>query len=114
MKKITGYFIIGIISAFTALAFTHYFNKNQTTVLKQSDQSPFKLASYNNSLPSDAFVEAAKVSTPAVVHINTIIKAKKVDRNMRNMNPFFQFFGDPFGGSPFEMPQQEQQVPALV
>jgi serine protease Do len=109
MKKITGYFIIGIISAFTALAVTHYFNKNQTTVLKQSDQSPFKLASYNNSLPSDAFVEAAKVSTPAVVHINTIIKAKKVDRNMRNMNPFFQFFGDPFGGSPFEMPQQEQQ-----
>ena len=109
MKKITGYFIIGIISAFTALAVTHYFNKNHTTVLKQSDQSPFKLASYNNSLPSDAFVEAAKVSTPAVVHINTIIKAKKVDRNMRNMNPFFQFFGDPFGGSPFEMPQQEQQ-----
>ena len=109
MKKISGYFIIGIISAFTALAVTHHFNKQNTAVISQSNNSPFKLASNNTALPNDAFVEAAKISTPAVVHINTVIKAKKQDKKQQNMNPFFQFFGDPFGGSPFEMPQQQDQ-----
>lgn len=112
MKKLTGYFIIGMISAMTALAVTHHFNKQQATVIKESNNSPFKLASYTGALPNDAFVEAAKVSTPAVVHINTVIKAKKADRRqLQQMNPFFQFFGDPFGngGSPFEMPQQQDQ-----
>ena len=107
MKKISSYFIIGIISAFTALGVSHYFNKNQATVIKESSQSPFKLASYNSALPNDAFVQAAKASTPAVVHINTVTKAKKTDRSQRNQNPFFQFFGDPFGGaSPYDQDQE--------
>ena len=112
MKKLTGYFIIGMISAMTALAVTHHFNKQQATVIRESNNSPFRLASYTGALPNDAFVEAAKVSTPAVVHINTVIKAKKTDRRqLQQMNPFFQFFGDPFGngGAPFEMPQQQDQ-----
>ncbi|HRB19806.1 MAG TPA: Do family serine endopeptidase, partial [Chitinophagales bacterium] len=29
--------------------------------------------------------------------------------NMQNKNPFFQFFGDPFDGSPYDMPPQEQE-----
>ncbi|MFN8297324.1 MAG: Do family serine endopeptidase [Chitinophagales bacterium] len=112
MKKLSGYFIIGIISAMTALAVTHHFNKNQTTVIRESNSTPFKLASFNGNLPNDAFIGAAKVSTPAVVHINTVIKAKKQDRRQQNMNPFFQFFGDPFGNgsSPFDIPQQDQEA----
>lgn len=112
MKKLLSYFLIGIISALSALAITHHFNKQQATVIRENNDSPFKLASYNSSLTNDAFVEAAKISTPAVVHISTVIKAKKQDkRQPQNMNQFFQFFGDPFGGggSPFDMPQQQDQ-----
>ncbi len=110
MKKVIGYFVIGIISAMTALALTHHFNDRRTSSIRESN-IPLKLAGYSSNLPSDAFVAAAKISTPAVVHINTVIKAKKQDRNTaRNLNPFFQFFGDPFGGgAPFEMPQQPDQ-----
>lgn len=112
MKKVIGYFVIGIISAMTALAVTHHFNQQQATIIKESSTSPFKLASYTSALPNDAFVAAAKISTPAVVHITTVIKAKKQDkRQQQSMNQFFQFFGDPFGGgiNPFDMPQQQDQ-----
>jgi serine protease Do len=107
MKKITGYFLIGIISAFTALALSGIFSNSKATILKQESGIPAKLAAYNAGLPPDGFVTAAKISTPTVVHINTKIKAVK--SNLRNMNPFFHFFGDPFGGSPYDMPQQEQE-----
>ena len=111
MRKISAYFIIGIVSAITAIAATHLFTGNHKSASRSetSMSSPFRLASNTNILPTDAFIEAARVSTPAVVHIKTVIKAKKADKNMRNMNPFFQFFGDPFGGSPFDMPQQQEQ-----
>ena len=70
------------------------------------EKAPVKFASLTSGLPNDAFIQAAKVSTPAVVHINTKIKVSKKD--MRQMNPFYQFFGDQFG-MPFEMPQQQDQ-----
>lgn len=106
MKKISSYFIVGLISAFTVLAITHHYNRPYT-VVKESNETPFKFASYNSSLPNDAFVQAAKISTPAVVHITTVIKGKKMSRNqLQNMNPFYQFFGDPFGG---DMQQQDQE-----
>jgi Do/DeqQ family serine protease len=110
MKKILAYFLIGIVSAFTALAISHHFS-SASTIIKEASTSPFKFASFTSNLPNDAFVEAAKISTPTVVHINTVIKAKRRDKDPRNSNPFFQFFGDPFGGgSPFDMPQQDQEA----
>jgi Do/DeqQ family serine protease len=106
MKKISSYFIVGLISAFTVLAITHHYNR-QYTVVKESNETPFKFASYTNNIANDAFVQAAKISTPAVVHITTVIKGKKMSRNqLQNMNPFYQFFGDPFGG---DMQQQDQE-----
>ncbi len=110
MKKLLGYFVIGVISALTAIAVSNKFKGHSTTIIRESNELPVKFAGYNGSLSGDAFVQAAKVSTPAVVHINTTIKAKKQPKNMRNMNPFFQFFGDPFGNSPFEMPDQDQEA----
>ena len=108
MKKISSYFIIGIISALTTLGITHAINKKYTSVIKESSETPVKLASYTSNLPNDAFVHAAKVSTPAVVHINTIIKGKKISRSqLQNMNPLYQFFGDPFGGG---LQQQDQEA----
>jgi len=112
MKKFLAYIIVGIVSTISTLAIIHYYNDSIFTTLKHnesSDKDVFKLASYNGNLPNDAFIGAAKISTPAVVHINTKMKLKKQDRNMQNKNPFFQFFGDPFGGSPYDMPPQEQE-----
>ncbi|MDB5226124.1 MAG: degP, partial [Bacteroidota bacterium] len=112
MKRITAYFMIGLISAFSALGISHFFTDGHATIIKEAAAaSPFKFAAYTSNLPNDAFVEAAKISTPAVVHINTIIKAKKHDKDQRNANPFYQFFGDPFGGnSPFDGPQGDQEA----
>lgn len=110
MKKLSVYFLIGILSALSAIALSRHFSPPAATILKESN-APIRFASYTSNLPNDAFVEAAKISTPAVVHINTIIKAKKTDKNNRYMNPFFQFFGDPFGGnSPFDVPQQDEEA----
>lgn len=106
MKKITSYFIIGIISASSTLFITNYYIKKQTKIIKENIETPVKLASYNSGLASDAFVLAAKISTPAVVHITTVVKAKKLSRSqMQQMNPFYQFFGDQFGDG---MPQDQQ------
>lgn len=111
MKKIIGYFIVGIVSAFMAIAISNHFNFRSSTILKETNSTPFKLTNYNGTLQSnDAFIQAAKISTPAVVHVNTVIKAKKQDKKLqRQMNPFYQFFGDQFGNSPFDMPQQQDQ-----
>ena len=95
MKKFLAYIIVGIVSTISTLAIIHYYNDSIFTTLKHnesSDKDVFKLASYNGNLPNDAFIGAAKISTPAVVHINTKMKLKKQDRNMQNKNPFFQFF----------------------
>lgn len=106
MKKITAYFLIGLISAFSALLLSRHFTPKQSTLIQQEASVPVRLAALNAGLPPDGFVTAAKISTPTVVHINTTIKAQKTGK-MRNMNPFFQFFGDPFGGM-YDMPQQDQ------
>lgn len=110
MKKIVGYFIIGIISAIMAAAIVTHYNKQHATVIKEDYSSLYKQSGYNGNLQQDGFVQAAQISTPAVVHINTIIKAKKMDRKqLQQMNPFFHFFGNPFGDSPFDMPNQQNQ-----
>ncbi len=108
MKKFAAYFIIGTVSAIFTLWTVNKFNFSGKTVLKETNSSPFKFASYNGSLPNDAFVQAAKVSTPAVVHINTKIKISKKD--MREMNPFYQFFGDQFGMPYDGQGQQDQEA----
>ncbi|HNM32922.1 MAG TPA: hypothetical protein PKM51_09215, partial [Chitinophagales bacterium] len=60
MKKIIGYFVVGIISAFMALAISNRFNFREATILKETNSTPFKLTSYNGTLQSnDAFIQAA-------------------------------------------------------
>ncbi len=108
MKKLTAYFIVGVISSLSTLGLSRIVGLPDTTLLKESDASPFKQEGTIGKLAPDAFVEAAKKSTQTVVHINTVIKAKK-SKNTQNMNPFFQFFGGPLGSSPFDIPQQDQE-----
>lgn len=106
MKKISSYFVIGIISAFAALFISNVYQKNHAAIIKETETTPVKLTSFNSGLANDAFVQAAKIGTPAVVHITTIVKAKRISRNQQqNMNPFYRFFGDQFDGG---MPQDQQ------
>ena len=111
MKKIIGYFLVGILSACSAVFIVDYFNLKRTTIIRENDSTPVKLANYNGPTQNDGFIQAAKISTPAVVHINTVIKAKKISKKemQQQINPFYQFFGDPFGNSPYGMPQQQDQ-----
>jgi Do/DeqQ family serine protease len=105
MKKYAVYVLISLLSALFAIVLYGKIG-NKTTVLKEETQNAnFKFASMNGSLPQDAFIQAAKVSTPAVVHINTEIKVKQ--RRSNQMDPFWQFFGMPFDQG--QMPEQMQQ-----
>ncbi|MFN8281636.1 MAG: Do family serine endopeptidase [Chitinophagales bacterium] len=105
MRKITSYLFIGCISAFIALAISNKTKQSYSPSFTE-EKAPVRFASLTTGLPNDAFIQAAKVSTPAVVHINTKIKISRKD--MRQMNPFYQFFGDQFG-MPFDMPQSQEQ-----
>ena len=103
--------MVGILSACSAVFIVDYFNLKRTTIIRENDSTPVKLANYNGPTQNDGFIQAAKISTPAVVHINTVIKAKKMSKKemQQQINPFYQFFGDPFGNSPYGMPQQQDQ-----
>jgi serine protease Do len=105
MKKYIPFFIIAFFMAVAVVAINNKF-QNKTTILKESNQNAnFKFASINGSLPQDAFVQAAKISTPAVVHINTEVKIKQNKR--QNIDPFWQFFGMPFDQG--QVPESLQQ-----
>lgn len=52
----------------------------------------------NNSIPID-FTSAAGSSTPAVVHIKTVVKEESTRPVYRD--PFLEFFGDAFGRTPY-------------
>jgi serine protease Do len=105
MKKYIPFFIIAFFMAVAVVAINNKF-QNKTTILKESNQNAnFKFASINGSLPQDAFVQAAKISTPAVVHINTEVKIKQNKR--QSIDPFWQFFGMPFDQG--QVPESLQQ-----
>jgi serine protease Do len=108
MKRVLPLMMVGIISALVALGISHRFQRG-STILKENDQNAsFRLAGMSGGgLPSDAFIAAARISTPAVVHIDTEIKVKQ--KSMQQMNPFWQFFGDQFGLPNEQQPDRVQQ-----
>ena len=106
MKKVSVYFFISLLSAFLAVMVYGKFS-NQTTVIKEaSGNTNFKFAGLSGSTSQDGFVQAAKMSTPAVVHINTEIKVKQKKGNYA-VDPFWQFFGMPFDQG--QMPDRVQE-----
>ncbi|QQR96969.1 MAG: Do family serine endopeptidase [Sphingobacteriales bacterium] len=103
MKKYIPFFLIALIVSILTLAINNKF-LGKTTIIRENNQNGnFKFASING--PQDAFVQAAKISTPAVVHINTEVKVSR--KNQQQMDPFWQFFGMPFDQG--QMPDQLQQ-----
>jgi Do/DeqQ family serine protease len=98
MKKITQLIIVIASSVLISLfAFKKIYGDKEKVVIREASQ-PALLSSMSNlqgSFPD--FVEAAKLSTPAVVHINTTIEVKQTNNNR---NPFWDFFGDQFDFKP--------------
>jgi serine protease Do len=98
MKKIIGYFLVGIFSAIVALGMFSLVNKGQMPpLIEQSEQKMnpdiFRFTGLSAG-EANSFVHAAAIATPAVVHIRTTIKQQA---SSRSSNPFWEFFGDDFG-----------------
>lgn len=104
MKKYAAYLLLSLFSALFAI-FLYGKIGTKTTVLKEEiPNANVRFASLNGSLPQDAFIQAAKVSTPAVVHITTEVKVNQ--KRNQQFDPFWQFFGMPFDQG--QMPDQMQ------
>lgn len=106
MKKIIGYFIVGLLSAGLALGmYGLFFSPSHTTSLPEQQQPVHNTGFYRftglTAGESNSFVEAANIATPAVVHIRTTIKQQA---GRRSVNPFWDFFGEGFN-----TPQRPQQ-----
>lgn len=99
MKKIVQLFIVVFLSVTISLfAFKKFYGVKEKVIIRESSQ-PAVFAKYT-SAPGSApdFVDAARISTPAVVHINTTIEVKQT--KTKPSNPFWDFFGDQFNFQP--------------
>jgi hypothetical protein len=100
-KKLGLTAFVAILSALVTVAAYRYFdNKNQdfTFEQKQSAAAQFAPVSYSGTTEIPGAVDfryAAKITTPAVVHIKTSYAPHQVSRN-EQYNPFRDFFGDEF------------------
>ncbi|MCP4124493.1 MAG: Do family serine endopeptidase [Bacteroidetes bacterium] len=94
MNRYIGFIVVGIASALIALAVFSKFNQpEQKVIIRESQPVQWTQVNKNAAVASSGFVEAAAVSTPAVVHIKTAAAVKTSKR----MDPFWEFFGDEFG-----------------
>jgi Do/DeqQ family serine protease len=118
-----------LISATTTVAtfFTYnYFTQKPLAIQAESGTLPANYARFPDKptgleTPMVDFQQAAKTSTPAVVHITTVIGKSSASNNLpkTKKNPFFDFFGDDyedfFGGPQMRsMPQRASGSGVLV
>lgn len=77
----------------------------------QPASSPVQLAQLSTSptTPPPTFVDAAKIATPAVVHIKAKYEAKEV-QNPNGISPFERLFKE-FFGEEFEIPREYKSQP---
>jgi Do/DeqQ family serine protease len=105
--------IVGFLSAW---GFHKYEERNYyySGSLQDSGKLPVNYAGFfGERTPANSidFTAAATAATPAVVHIKTITKAKKITNNLpKQRNPFSDFFGDDFFDF-FWGPQMPQMTP---
>ena len=95
MKKIVGFILVGVFSAIIGISIFTRINPQETRVIIQETQPAqlTQLNRVNSGLAADGFVEAAALSTPAVVHIMT---SSSVKSTKKSYNPFWEFFGDEY------------------
>lgn len=109
LKKLIPYAVVGVMSGATTIGAYSYFDYKGG----DSDFSYFapknndaKYATFNMNGVGDDFVNAAKMTVPAVVSITNF---STKSRRSSQQDLFEQFFG-PFGGQP----QQQQQTPPTM
>ncbi len=99
MRKLITYVFAGMIGGMFAFGLTNHFTKDQT-ILSQENHAVLTAANTSPSFvaPFD-FVAAAKLATPAVVHIEAeeseTLAQQRMQNNQGNGN-FFDFFGQDF------------------
>lgn len=115
------------ISASTAVASVWGYGKirqNSYEGLQQEGNLPVNYAGFfdNKNAPAPVvdFTPAATAATPAVVHIKTVTKAKQVQNNRQQRNPFSDLFGDDmfddFFGGPrvYSTPEQRASGSGVI
>ena len=110
LRKIGLTAFVAIVSALVTVAAYHYVDNKINPVSFQQNQmsTPVARVSYSPMIAAAGQVDfryAAKITTPAVVHIKTSYAPRKMTRNDQ-YNPFRDFFGDDF--NPFGQPYQQQ------
>jgi serine protease Do len=109
MKKFLSYLFVGVLSAsMVLLGHRHFTTSDSKLEIKVADSSKVPAAFVANSgamLPSDAFVQAAAISMPGVVHITTTAKRRAMQQNPFDLFDFF--FGNP---APNRSPQNNDPV----
>ncbi|MBK9634339.1 MAG: Do family serine endopeptidase [Bacteroidetes bacterium] len=113
LKKLGAYLCVGVFSGITALGISHKMESSKWVNFQQNNGNA-KFANFGGNLPAanlgtDAFINAASKSTPAVVHIKVKTAPKK--QTQQGYNPFFDFFG-PQLGSP--QPQESSGSGVIV
>ncbi|HMT35210.1 MAG TPA: trypsin-like peptidase domain-containing protein, partial [Chitinophagaceae bacterium] len=114
MKKIFGTILVAMITSVATLVFATKYSGNSITSSNASlEETPqFHYANYAEANPSPDgsgytnLEAAAEISSKAVVHIKTEMRA----RNVQYRNPFGDYFFDQFfgGGNRFYQQQPQQ------
>ena len=101
--KLKNILLVVVISAATAIlsvwGYATYMNAHTQPILQQEGKLPVNYAGFfdKNNVPGGPvdFTAASTTATPAVVHIKTRTKEKRVSNNLpKSRNPFSDLFGD--------------------
>ncbi len=106
MKKILGFFLVGVIGGLSAFGMSWFFNKNQTVKIQETQNvvPVNNIQSTVTTLPD--FTVAAEKTVNAVVHVKTTYKQQNIQQP--SMQDFF--FGNPFGGGGGQFGQRMPQM----
>ena len=103
IKKVLGVLGIAVLGGLVALGVNCFFSEDSAPEgFQVHENAKFTLAEKLADVPNVDFVSVADISTPAVVHIKTTMRASI---RSQGTNPFEEFFGPGFQ-SPQRGPQQ--------
>lgn len=115
LKKLLPLAFVGVVSAATTFGTINYFSpisNNTDSGYFHSSNKDARFASMNTAATGDDFVNAAKMTVPAVVTIKNY--STRSQDNSSNQDMFDWFFGgggDPFGGQGRQRQRQQGQQP---
>ncbi|MBS1657156.1 MAG: Do family serine endopeptidase [Bacteroidetes bacterium] len=119
IRKIGLVAFVAVVSTLVTLAAYNYLARPSAQTFEQKQAARFESVSYPSGSEVPAMLDfryAAKITTPAVVHIKTTYAPRSASRN--DNNPFRDFFGDdffsPWGQSPYQQQPQESSGSGVI